>query len=487
MKKNILISTKMKIFAVLLLVGVFMPLVAGLPQSSNVVIIGGTTLDMNPTCNYYGTDANVMGATYGGCLPVAGYPELAGFTFTAMHPSAVSAASLAPYDTVVLNLASSAMACNSGTLNPSQKMALVAFVASGKKLIIYDSECVPVDYSWLPYPFKTANPGAMGANGILTIVENNTLSSSDPLSPYYIDAAYLGSQTDAVGDMNVMTTLDSNWCLDMSGTNAIQVTGPVHTYAKYPTGTDSGLIIYDGLDVNANSNPDAKLREVWVQELQQSFNPSNLPCGHKVIGITVTPPSDTNIVGQSHTVTATLLDMLNNPQPGVLVTFSVVSGPNAGASGTCSVNVNCTTDANGQVSFTYTGSGGVGTDSIKACFTDQNGTVLCDNVTKDWTTTPAEGEGNCDPNRQNCNNTACNDGIDNDGDGLVDMADPDCVNVQGGEACNDGIDNDGDGLIDIDDPNCWVPMPEPIIAIAVIAAFAPIVGYGLVRRRRNKN
>jgi hypothetical protein len=76
----------------------------------------------------------------------------------------------------------------------------------------------------------------------------------------------------------------------------------------------------------------------------------------------------------------------------------------------------------------------------------------------------------------------CSDGIDNDGDGLVDAADPGChvgndINApfdpndndernpapgsgsagedDGGDTeCSDGRDNDGDGVIDADDPGC---------------------------------
>jgi hypothetical protein len=55
----------------------------------------------------------------------------------------------------------------------------------------------------------------------------------------------------------------------------------------------------------------------------------------------------------------------------------------------------------------------------------------------------------------------CSDGIDNDGDGLIDMADPGCTDpsdnseVNAGQPqCSDGIDNDGDGLIDMADPGC---------------------------------
>ena len=56
----------------------------------------------------------------------------------------------------------------------------------------------------------------------------------------------------------------------------------------------------------------------------------------------------------------------------------------------------------------------------------------------------------------------CQDGIDNDGDGLVDGADPDCEETPppGPEICDDGIDNDGDGYVDAYDPDC-APEPEP--------------------------
>ena len=61
--------------------------------------------------------------------------------------------------------------------------------------------------------------------------------------------------------------------------------------------------------------------------------------------------------------------------------------------------------------------------------------------------------------------TACSDGIDNDGDGLIDLADPGCTDAADNDefnvvtpppttACSDGIDNDGDGLIDLADPGC---------------------------------
>ncbi len=51
----------------------------------------------------------------------------------------------------------------------------------------------------------------------------------------------------------------------------------------------------------------------------------------------------------------------------------------------------------------------------------------------------------------------CQDGVDNDGDTLIDMLDPGCRhpnwNTESPE-CDDGVDNDGDGRIDLADPQC---------------------------------
>jgi hypothetical protein len=52
----------------------------------------------------------------------------------------------------------------------------------------------------------------------------------------------------------------------------------------------------------------------------------------------------------------------------------------------------------------------------------------------------------------------CNDSIDNDGDGKIDLADPGCTsridNSEINPQCNDGIDNDIDGKIDMADSGC---------------------------------
>ena len=67
-----------------------------------------------------------------------------------------------------------------------------------------------------------------------------------------------------------------------------------------------------------------------------------------------------------------------------------------------------------------------------------------------------DGDGLVDCDDPDCSGNACqevcDDGKDNDGDGFVDCADTDCPPCQ--EICNNGLDDDRDGLIDCADPEC---------------------------------
>ncbi|MGH0029960.1 MAG: hypothetical protein ACQGVC_09225 [Myxococcota bacterium] len=92
--------------------------------------------------------------------------------------------------------------------------------------------------------------------------------------------------------------------------------------------------------------------------------------------------------------------------------------------------------------------------------------------------------------------SACNDGLDNDGDGSVDAADTGCSGAEDrsefNEAveCDDGADNDEDGLFDFpQDPDCTstldvVELPEPCVGLGVIAGGL-FLG-GLVRTRAQR-
>ena len=100
------------------------------------------------------------------------------------------------------------------------------------------------------------------------------------------------------------------------------------------------------------------------------------------------PDSALNAIGSEHTLTATITDPLDNtPVPDIDVAFEVTDGPNAGVIG------QATTGENGMASFSYVGND-VGTDTIQACFTDQNGDERCDVATKDWGL--QKGDDQCD-------------------------------------------------------------------------------------------
>lgn len=200
-------------------------------------------------------------------------------TFERISLDDLSAATLANYDTLVLS-----QVCNIAQQPQSRLQEIVAWVKAGHKLIIYDSdECsAAVDYSWLPYPFTTDNPGARGSTrGQLEIVANDSMVSADPAMPSYIDpAGFAGIE---VGDANVMVTQDLRWCGNMEAVNDNAVRGFVHTYGLL----GNGLIIYNGLDTDNINTP--AVYQLWQQELDQPWDSVNgrslgLPCQRRVAG-----------------------------------------------------------------------------------------------------------------------------------------------------------------------------------------------------------
>lgn len=104
--------------------------------------------------------------------------------------------------------------------------------------------------------------------------------------------------------------------------------------------------------------------------------------------IELTPETDTNIVGENHTVTATVRDDFGDPVEGVTVNFDVVGGPSVvdgDPSAPNPANGSDVTDANGEATFTYTNSE-ASTDTITATVpTQANVSVeLTDTAGKTW-------------------------------------------------------------------------------------------------------
>jgi DNA-binding beta-propeller fold protein YncE len=97
-----------------------------------------------------------------------------------------------------------------------------------------------------------------------------------------------------------------------------------------------------------------------------------------------------------------------------------------------------------------------------------------------------------DPNNPGSVLGACNDGIDNDGDGAIDIADVGCVDLASNienPQCNDGVNNDVDGLVDLADPNCASPSDnkEGKSGCGLLGfEAAPLIGLLALRRRRSR-
>ena len=303
--------------------------------------------------------------------------------FTDVPVAAVDAGGLpaiAGFDTVMLY-----MVCDIGA-HPTLMSALNSYLVNGLgKVVIYDGDrCAPSvggtpNYSSFLFPFTSSNPGPVGSQKTLTFVEAeappNTLTSG--LAVGQGDGSPIN---DAVGDSNTFTSNAGGWCAALMGTNAAGVVGIQEGYARTPAG---GLAIYNGEDnwFTFGSRPFQK--QVFDDILDQPFKPDGLPCGVPVTGIKLAPLTATNVVGTNHTVTATVTDSNGNPQVGVLVTFRVTSGPNVGRTGTG------VTDASGNATFTYTGTGGIGTDTLVATFVDSLGAVHTSNeVRKNWIRDP---------------------------------------------------------------------------------------------------
>lgn len=335
---------------------------------------------------------------HGGTLPTSGFGNLPDGitpftpTFTNLHPNNIRDDATDPivaggYDTVVLNAIEDSPNLGAYLNNATFLARIDSFVVNGGKLIIYTSETATNPY-WnnFMYPFQTTNPGDAGWVGTpFNITEENTLSSSDPTSYYYIDTDAVTNQTDAVGDANVFITYDPNWCQDMEGQNMLGTIGPVHAYVHY----GAGLIIYNALDIDwlgwGTNTGTQYLAKIWRLELMQPWNPSGLPCQPIAPGLlTLEPRSDSNPTGTNHELTATLVDDQGASVPGVTVTFTV-TGDNP-TSGTAP------TDVNGEAKWGYTGTN-AGLDKIVAtCTCPATGQPLTSNdAWKTWT--PGNGPG----------------------------------------------------------------------------------------------
>lgn len=141
----------------------------------------------------------------------------------------------------------------------------------------------------------------------------------------------------------------------------------------------------------------------------------------------LTPFTDTNPPGTQHTVIATAQAAGGSPIPGATINFTVLTGPNAGKTGSGVSN------AQGQVSFTYTDTSVPPypqTDTIRASI----GTLNSNTVTKTWAIAATK----CDVDANNVVNQLDLNAIRN-------------ANGQPASGPTDARDGNGDGFINVAD------------------------------------
>jgi hypothetical protein len=210
--------------------------------------------------------------------------------FMSVQPDLARPALLVPsanVDTVVLE-----QVCDIKTsVSAGFKQALVAWVANGNKLIVSDADsCGPgsvPDYSFLPYPFETSNPGASARASNLQIVEQNFLVSPDSRDPAFLDEPSWrlkknGNTANDLGDSNTVIKYDDHWCGALVGTNALGASGFVLAYAHY----GRGVILYDGIDRDQYANP--AYEQYTSRQLRLPFRPDPLPCTLRLAPFAVT-------------------------------------------------------------------------------------------------------------------------------------------------------------------------------------------------------
>jgi hypothetical protein len=150
-----------------------------------------------------------------------------------------------------------------------------------------------------------------------------------------------------------------------SGTNTTTVTGNKNSEALASAYTANGTI--GGPYVVSATSGSASVNFM-------AYNAS------AITTLSLEPDGGTKAAGGTHTVMVTGTSASSAAVPNAPVHFIILSGPNAGQTAAKLTN------ASGQAMWTYTGSGGAGTDTIQA-YTD-GGMIVSNTVTETWEAGP---------------------------------------------------------------------------------------------------
>lgn len=198
----------------------------------------------------------------------------------------------------------------------------------------------------------------------------------------------------AATNVQVVDTVDNAFAITSPSASkgSVSQAGNVLTWTIAQLNTESATLTFtathDPAHPGGAEHPNASVAYTDTEGHSVSFPSPTVNVHGCPATIDLTPPTADNELGtpgQTHTVNGAVSDDFGDPVNGVTVSFSILSGPNKGATGSG-------TTVNGTTSFTYPGTqglAGLGTDTIQGCFTNGAGASVCDTALKNWVdTTP---------------------------------------------------------------------------------------------------
>jgi outer membrane protein OmpA-like peptidoglycan-associated protein len=252
-------------------------------------------LDQDPIPEFYPADSTT---------------PLPGYTFSAIGAGMLDADALKDKEAVITR-----GVCNIPELLSAEQIALLLqWTAAGHKLLLGSGGCGEgSDFTWLPYPFRSAGSGPESTHPGLIQVEDNALGTNDRNDvAHFVDVtAFVKNENNRLASANSITTTDPHWCGHFFVSKTSNVNGFAQTYA-----TDgNGILIYDGFSpLDGEYAPLQRLRQL---ELALPVR-ADLPCTQHVTSAFIIEPSQeiTFVAGKAQAVHAEMQVLANQAWSG---------------------------------------------------------------------------------------------------------------------------------------------------------------------------
>jgi Bacterial Ig-like domain (group 1)/HYR domain len=206
--------------------------------------------------------------------------------------------------------------------------------------------------------------GSFEEQGTVTIDDTGHV---DSFSSTFTINANDGSVVTGTKELDTSETagIATGQCASVPAGECVASTSPIDLRytATTASGTETGTARYEGVDAYQPTCGGATQGLFW-EEFLATDNPPPAPTT-----LTLQPESAVKVVGQAHTITATLLDQYSDPVQDHTIRFSV--------SGAATSDGSCITDVLGQCGFTFEGLSSPGTVTITAC-PDAHGDGSCE-------------------------------------------------------------------------------------------------------------